>query len=100
MSTVNYYTAFVLTNLNEPLYPSDPSDQEAYELNRGSLYKVRIVNNHPSLRCDATVNIDGKDIGTYRLKPSSMCTLESTSKVSMEDNLGKVKIIFAQEEEP
>ena len=114
MSTVNYYSAFILTDLDEPL---KANDQGAYELAHATLYKVRMVNHHPRLRCDATVQIDGREIGTYRIKPSSMFTLERTAEVKKrltfykvdshqgkeaaldKDNpdLGKIKIIFAQE---
>ena len=114
MSTVNYYSAFILTDRDEPL---KANDQGAYELAHATLYKIRMVNHHPRLRCDATVQIDGREIGTYRINPSSMFTLERTSEVKKrltfykvdsqqgkeaaldKDNpaLGKVKIIFAQE---
>jgi hypothetical protein len=115
MTTVNYYSAFILTDLDEPL---KTNAQGAYELAHATLYKIRMINHHPRLRCDATVQVDGKEIGTYRINPQDMFTLERTSEVKKrltfykidsyqgreaaldKDNpdLGKIKIIFSQEE--
>ncbi len=114
MSTINYYSAFILSDLDEPF---EPNDRGVYELAHATLYKVRMINHHSRLRCDATVLIDGKNIGSYRISPSSMFTLERTAEVKKRltfykvdsdqgreaglngnnPDLGEVKIIFAQE---
>lgn len=114
MATVNYYSVFILTDLDEPLLSDN---QGKVKLAHCTLYKVRMINHHPRLRCDATVQIDGKTIGSFRIEPGRMFTLERTSEVKKrltfykvdseqgkvaglhKDNpdLGKVTVEFAQE---
>lgn len=44
-------------------------------MTHGQVYGIRL-GNHGNLRCDAVVEIDGKDCGTYRIDPHSDWTLE------------------------
>jgi phage terminase large subunit-like protein len=45
------------------------------EMSHGQTYSLRLHNYHPR-RCDATVSIDGKPIGTFRIAPNSSIVLE------------------------
>lgn len=39
-------------------------------------YKLRLTNFNPKLNCDASVEIDGKFVGRFRIKPYSSITIE------------------------
>lgn len=42
-------------------------------------YKLRLSNFNPKLNCDASVEIDGKFVGRFRIKPYSSITIERPS---------------------
>jgi hypothetical protein len=43
-------------------------------------YKIKLYNNK-SVKCDATINIDGEDIGTWRINSFQPITIERPSDV-------------------
>jgi hypothetical protein len=48
-------------------------------LEHGQVYRLRLHNHFTDRRCDATVIIDGKDMGGYRLDRGGCITLERSS---------------------
>lgn len=46
------------------------------EMAHGAVYRLRLCNHNHSLRCDAVIMVDGKDMGTYRIERHGEITLE------------------------
>jgi len=47
-----------------------------YEIPHATPYAIVLANQHPDLRCDAKVWIDGKEVGTWRIELASRIRLE------------------------
>ena len=89
MHSKDNYTA-VLLDINGRL---TPNERGVYELAHSTIYKIQLINHNPTVRCDATVYIDGKSIGIFRIGASSMITIERLAT----PDLGVIEIVFAQE---
>jgi hypothetical protein len=54
-------------------------DSGHVEMRHNTVYSLRIGNNNHSQRCDATVTVDGKEIGCFRIDAGRTITLERPS---------------------
>lgn len=70
--TNGYISMFLFDNEDKPFIPED----KCYKLKHDTEYKICIVNHHPTLRADATVNVDGKKVGEFRVNNKSKITIE------------------------
>jgi hypothetical protein len=71
--TKDFYTVFVLTNENKPV---NKLEETVFALRHGEEYKIKIENHHKNLRANASVSVDGKNIGYFRINADSSLTLE------------------------
>lgn len=83
------------------------------EITHGQIYSLRLRNDR-SVRCDARVEIDGKDVGTFRLNAHSGFALErplndeghftayrpGTAGVTSGPDLGLIRVTFTPEKPP
>ncbi|XP_035690489.1 uncharacterized protein LOC118425622 isoform X2 [Branchiostoma floridae] len=56
--------------------------EEFVEMDHGSSYRIRLTNSHLS-SCEAQLDIDGKDVGTWRLEPGQQVELERPEEEQM-----------------
>lgn len=75
--TKDFYSVFVLTNEHKPV---KKLDECVFALSHGEEYKIKIVNHHINLRANASISIDGKNIGYFRINSNSSIIIERPAK--------------------
>lgn len=66
------YSVFLFTNDSIPIHHKDG----IFEIEHETEYKVAIFNHDPKKRADATIFIDGKSIGCFRINANSKIVVE------------------------
>ena len=76
--TLDYISVFILDERNKPFVHTD----SLFKLKHNTPYKVCIVNHHEYLNADATVSINGKDVGTFRVNSDNKIVIERPINVN------------------
>lgn len=71
--TKDFYTVFVLSNDHKP---ARKLNEAVFALRHGEEYKIMIINHHKKLRANASISVDGKIIGYFRINSDSSITIE------------------------
>lgn len=115
--TKDFYTVFIVDNGNKPV---KKLDEYVFALKHGEEYKIKMTNHHSELRANASISVDGKNIGYYRIEKDSTITIERPAKQerrltffkngtkeaikgglnSSNPDQGILKVTFEQENEP
>lgn len=74
--TKDFYTVFVLTNEGKPV---KKMEECVFALNHGEEYKIKILNHHKTLRANASISVDGKNIGYFRVERDASIMAERPS---------------------
>lgn len=70
--TKGYYSLYVYTPDFKPVVPYN----DEFALKHNTEYKVMVFNHHPTLRCNASIYIDGKNMGHFRISTRNSITIE------------------------
>lgn len=76
--TLDYISVFILDERYKPFVHID----SLFKLKHNTPYKVCIVNHHEYLNADATVSINGKDVGTFRVNSDNKIVIDRPINVN------------------
>lgn len=78
---LNKYSVSILKNPGGFFNTTYEIDQNGYiKMKHGDQYKIQMKNN-TGKRCNATVYVDGKSVGTWRINAWSTCTVERPAEI-------------------
>jgi hypothetical protein len=77
---LNNFKVEILNSVNEKMDVMNIDGGNYVPLRHKTEYKIKLSNSRQT-KCDATVYVDGEDIGTWRVTPFNTITLERTSDV-------------------
>lgn len=77
---LNNFKVEILSSANEKMDVMNIDGGNYVPLRHKTEYKIKLSNSRQT-KCDATVYVDGEDIGTWRVTPFNTITLERTSDV-------------------